>query len=417
VAKLKYKHTTSITDLDKIVQIDDHIAIESIDILSSSILGVNATYWYNIATKRINILKSIENDFAYDMQTSMKQLKNNIELKSIFNFVIFTIILIIVFLVSIKIIYNITNSITIFKQGLINFFKYLTNETKDVEPISIDSYDEFGEMTEVINTNIKKTKIYLDKKIDEQLMESQKKDKILFQQSKMVAMGEMIGNIAHQWRQPLSVISTGATGMQMQKEYGLLTDEQFNKVCNDINTNAQYLSKTIDDFRNFIKGNRKKSIFSLKQEMETFLQLVESSIKAYHIDIILDIDNDIKVDGYRNELTQCLINIFNNAKDALKENNKDQAKIVFISTSQNNRDVIIKIKDNAGGIPNDILHKIFEPYFTTKHQSQGTGLGLHMTFNLIVDGMKGIIEVHNCEYIYKKEKYIGAEFTITIPLK
>ena len=237
----------------------------------------------------------------------------------------------------------------------------------------------------------------------------------LLQSERMASMGEMIGNIAHQWRQPLSVISTAATGMQMQKEYGVLSDEQFNKTCEAIDRNAQYLSKTIDDFKNFIKGDRIKQEFNLSDNIHSFLNLIEGSSKNDHINILLELDDNIKINGYPNELTQCFINIFNNAKDALKQNNIEN-KIIVISSSIKNNNAIIKIKDNATGIPNDILLKIFEPYFTTKHQSQGTGLGLHMTYNLIVDGMNGIIKATNVEFIVDKQEYYGAQFTITLPL-
>ncbi len=241
-------------------------------------------------------------------------------------------------------------------------------------------------------------------------------DKIILEQSKMAQMGEMIGNIAHQWRQPLSVISTGATGMQMQKKYGVLTDEQFNTSCNTINDNAQYLSKTIDDFRNFIKGDRTKKMFNLQDGINSFLSLVKGTIKTNHINIILNLQEDIKIDGYDNELIQCLINIFNNAKDILKEIENEDNRLIFIYTFKEDKNVIIKIKDSAGGIPEDILSKIFEPYFTTKHAAQGTGLGLHMTYNLIVNGMNGTIDANNKTYKYNDKEYTGAEFKISLPI-
>ncbi|MCK5294257.1 MAG: PAS domain-containing protein [Arcobacteraceae bacterium] len=237
----------------------------------------------------------------------------------------------------------------------------------------------------------------------------------LIKSEKMAAMGEMIGNIAHQWRQPLSVISTASTGIIMQKEYGILDEDKLIKTCNAINDNAQYLSKTIDDFKNFIKGERTKTIFNLKNDIGSFLNLVEGSIKTHNINIILDLQEDIKIDGYKNELIQCLINIFNNAKDVLVEK-KIKDKFIFISTYIKDNKTIIKIKDNADGIPKDILPKIFEPYFTTKHKSKGTGLGLHMTYNLIVDGMGGTVEAINQTYDYKGKQYSGAEFVITLPI-
>jgi len=254
----------------------------------------------------------------------------------------------------------------------------------------------------------------LEKKVIQEIRKNKSTQEQLFKSEKMAAMGEMIGNIAHQWRQPLSVISTASTGMLMQKEYGILEDEIFEKSCTAINSNAQYLSKTIDDFRNFIKGDRNKKIFNLKEDINSFMVLVEGTIKTHNLNMILDIDENIQINGYENELVQCFINIFNNAKDILIENNIEN-KLIFISTSKDNDKVKIKIKDNAGGISEDVLPKIFEPYFTTKHQNQGTGLGLHMTYKLVVEGMNGTVEAHNVNYLYDDTDYVGAEFVITLP--
>ncbi|RLA84478.1 MAG: hypothetical protein DRG78_01345 [Epsilonproteobacteria bacterium] len=243
-----------------------------------------------------------------------------------------------------------------------------------------------------------------------------KKEEQLFKAEKMASMGEMIGNIAHQWRQPLSVISTASTGVIMQKKLNIFDESKLINTCTIINDNAQYLSKTIDDFKNFIKGDRIKKIFSLKDNINSFLHLIDGSIKSHDINVILDLSDDIKIDGYENELIQCFINIFNNAKDILEEMEDEDNRLIFIYTFKEENKVIIKIKDNAGGISQDIISKVFEPYFTTKHKSQGTGLGLHMTYNLIVDGMGGIIEVNNVSYEYDGKNYVGAEFTITLPL-
>ena len=243
----------------------------------------------------------------------------------------------------------------------------------------------------------------------------QQKDQTITEQSKMAAMGEMLGNIAHQWRQPLSIISTGATGMLVQKEYGLLNDDQFDVTCKAINENAQYLSRTIDDFKNFIKGDRTKKVFNLKENLKSFVHLVEGSIKTHNIKLVLDVKEDIKVDGYENELIQCFINIFNNSKDALKAN-VEKNRLILISAYTDENNTVIKFTDNGKGIPEDVLPKIFEPYFTTKHKSQGTGLGLNMTYKFIIDGMNGTITAKNTNFDYKTENYYGANFTITIPL-
>ena len=236
------------------------------------------------------------------------------------------------------------------------------------------------------------------------------------EQSRMVSMGEMIASIAHQWRQPLSTISTVSTGMLLQKENDNLTDDFFEKSCKTINNNAQYLSKTIDDFRNFIKGDSKRIKFNLKNDIDSFLKLVDSTIKNDQINIVLNLVEEINIEGYPNELIQCFINIFNNAKDALLENNKEGDRYIFISQETINNNVVIKFKDNAGGISQNIISKIFEPYFTTKHASEGTGLGLHMAYNLIVEGMHGNLKVNNINYKYNNKEYVGAEFTISLPL-
>ena len=240
------------------------------------------------------------------------------------------------------------------------------------------------------------------------------KSKLLHEQSKLAAMGEMIGNIAHQWRQPLTIISTGATGMKVKKEYGFLSDEEFNEICDAINDNAQYLSKTIDDFRDFIKGERKLVEFNLTDDINSFLHLVEGAIKNNDIHLISNIKENINIKGYPNELIQCFINIFNNAKDALKDI-KDE-RYIFVSTSVKDNNALITFKDNAGGIPADIIPHIFEPYFTTKHKSKGTGLGLSMSYTLIVEGMNGTIKADNVAYKYKDKEYKGAQFVITLPL-
>ena len=294
--------------------------------------------------------------------------------------------------------------------------EYVKEQFKEIEALPYEAKLIKKDGTEFYGLlrgqNLKNKNVRLSSIIDISTLKQQ--ENVLIEQSRMVAMGEMIGNIAHQWRQPLSVISTGATGLQIQKENNILSDESFTKTCTTINENAQYLSRTIDDFRNFIKGDRKKKTFNLKENIDSFIQLVEGTIKTNHINLIYNIDEQIFVDGYPNELIQCYINIFNNAKDVLKDiQNKD--RLIFFTTEEKEDSIVITIKDNGGGIPDDIILKIFDPYFTTKHKSQGTGLGLHMTYKLIKDGMNGTIVVKNIDYKYKNVNYKGAEFRIILP--
>jgi len=234
-------------------------------------------------------------------------------------------------------------------------------------------------------------------------------------QSKQAALGEMLENIAHQWRQPLSVITTAASGVKMQKQYDMLEDVHLLSAMDTIGTQAQYLSQTIDDFRNFVKGTNEKELYDFKKMIDEFLHLVQGSIQSNHIKVERDTDRPIRVFGDKNRLIQGLINLYNNAKDAFKEH-PEKERIICISTKTEGENAVICFRDNAGGIPEEIMGKIFEPYFTTKHKAQGTGLGLHMTHQLIVDGMGGTISVKNDQHPCRGIACTGAHFTITLPL-
>jgi len=240
-------------------------------------------------------------------------------------------------------------------------------------------------------------------------------DKIIANQTKMASLGEMIGNIAHQWRQPLSTITTAASGMKMHKELDILSDDSFFKAISGIMRNSNYLSETINDFTNYIKDDKSMELFNLKEAISHNLLLLEGNIKINHINVIQDLDSKIKVYGNKHEIIQVSMNIINNAIDILKEKNQEFNKTIFLSTKQLENSILIQIKDNAGGIDEDVIDKIFEPYFTTKHQSQGTGLGLYMAHN-IISNMQGELVVSNIQYQYENISYKGALFTIELPL-
>jgi PAS domain S-box-containing protein len=236
--------------------------------------------------------------------------------------------------------------------------------------------------------------------------------KTIEDQSHLAAMGEMIGNIAHQWRQPLSVISTNATGLSLQQQHGMLTEEKVEKACNLINDNAQYLSRTIDDFRNFIKGDKDFFKLDIVDMIKGSLSLSDSSLKSNYIEVVTSLDDTLEILGSKNELEQVLINIINNAKDVLVEKLPEDERYIFISTKKVGEALELKILDNGGGIPSEILGKVFEPYFTTKHQSIGTGLGLSMVQKIIHQRHEQNITVNNEKFVYKDKEYIGACFMI-----
>ncbi len=240
------------------------------------------------------------------------------------------------------------------------------------------------------------------------------KNKLFDEQSKLAAMGEMIGNIAHQWRQPLSVISTISSGIKVRSEYEQLENYDIVSDMNIIMEQAQYLSQTIDDFRNFIKNTNEVQSLSIKSTIEKTLSILHSAMINNCITVITDLKDDMSIDGYENELIQSFINIINNSKDAIKEHLKDNdEKFIFITTSKENSKLTITIKDNGGGIPHDIINRIFEPYFTTKDRKVGTGIGLSMSYKMLVQRHNALIKVYNEEYTYNSKNYKGACFKIT----
>jgi nitrogen fixation/metabolism regulation signal transduction histidine kinase len=248
------------------------------------------------------------------------------------------------------------------------------------------------------------------------ITELKDKDKLLSQQSKMAAMGEMIGNIAHQWRQPLSLISTCASGMKFEKEMNILNDERLVETLDLIVENTQYLSKTIDDFRNFFKADKTVEDFCVNDSIEKVLKLLKSSIKNHNIEIETSYDKDLIINGYPNEFLQVIINILNNSKDALKNQSRDE-KFIRINTYMKNKKCFVQISDNGGGVDESIISKVFEPYFTTKHKSQGTGIGLYMSHQIVVEHMKGNIYMENKEFIKNNNSYKGCTVTLEIPIQ
>ena len=236
--------------------------------------------------------------------------------------------------------------------------------------------------------------------------------KLIESQSKLASMGEMIGNIAHQWRQPLSVISTISSGVKFKSEFGVLDEKELIYDMDVISKQSQYLSNTIDDFRNFIKNTNKKEKISLCNTVKKALSILHPSMVNNDIEIISKLECDLEIEAYENQLIQAILNIVNNAKDALRENNEDKQKYIFIDTKANEENLTITIKDNAGGIPKDIIQKVFEPYFTTKHQSIGTGIGLSMTYQIITEHHNATIKVSNEKFDYENTPQIGACFQI-----
>ena len=243
------------------------------------------------------------------------------------------------------------------------------------------------------------------------------KEKLLVQQSKMATMGEMLSNIAHQWKQPISVISMSNSLLRMKNESNedFITQENINESIDNIDNSVKNLIQTIDDFGNFFNPNKQKSLFSIEKAFGETCKLMSSQFKNNNIHIIKTIV-DFELYGSQNELQQVLINILKNAKEELIKKDSSMKKLIFINTYiDKNDNKIIEIKDNAGGVPEEIKDKIFDSYFTTKEDTDGTGIGLYMSKQIIEKTMKGNITVSNLNYKYEDIDYIGAEFKICIP--
>ena len=252
------------------------------------------------------------------------------------------------------------------------------------------------------------------KEIEHQIKKNIKTDRILAHQSKMAAMGEMIGNIAHQWRQPLSTISTITTGIKVQRENGILDKDFENDAMDKINKHVQYLSQTIDDFRNYFKTTKTINEFKFSALFKKSLNLIETKCTENDIFIIEEID-DIVLNTLENELLQVLINILNNAIDAVSK--IDTKKYIFINSKVLDNKFMIEIKDNGNGLDLNNTSKIFEPYFTTKEKSQGTGIGLFMSEQIISNHLGGYINVKNVKFEYNSSSYKGALFQIILPIE
>ena len=250
--------------------------------------------------------------------------------------------------------------------------------------------------------------------IKEHIKENTKQHHMISQQAKMASMGEMLGNIAHQWRQPLSLITTAASGMKMQKEFDSLDDETFERSIYNITNSAQYLSKTIDDFRNFFKTDKTSSDIKIEDVLEKALKLTKEQLTGNEIIIVKNIES-YKIYGVENELIQALINILNNSKDILVT--KDYKRQINIDTYTKDNKGILKITDNGGGIKENIMDKVFEPYFTTKHKSQGTGIGLYMTEEIIKKHLEASIKIKNKIMIINGIEYNGLETKIVFDLE
>lgn len=244
----------------------------------------------------------------------------------------------------------------------------------------------------------------LEQRVREEVAKNREKDHLLMHQARLAAMGEMIGNIAHQWRQPLNGLALLLVNLRDAKTYNELSQAYLDDMVNKAEQLIHTMSNTIDDFRNFFSPHREKLPFTLEQAVRDALTLVEATLRAHSIEIVLNVADHAEVLGFRNEYAQVVTNMLGNAKDAILARNVKNGRVEISIECRDGRACVI-IRDNGGGVPREIMGKIFDPYFTTREK--GTGVGLYMSKMIIENNMDGSIEVRNSGD--------GAEFVIITP--
>ena len=244
--------------------------------------------------------------------------------------------------------------------------------------------------------------------LKEQMEQNARQSQHMIHQSRLAQMGEMISMIAHQWRQPLTAISATSSTIVLKATMDKLDKDSAVKLANKITKYVEHLSITIDDFRNFFKQNKSKQKISLKEIVDSTLDIILVSLENKNITLIKNIHEDLECTTYANEVKQVLLNLIKNAEDILLEVNPTNPTITIESYQpMDKHTVVLTIRDNAGGVPEDIIDKIFDPYFSTKLSKDGTGLGLYMSKTIIEQHCQGTLSVHNDNQ--------GAVFTIELP--
>ena len=246
-----------------------------------------------------------------------------------------------------------------------------------------------------------------ENRIASEIQKNNEKTGYIIQQSRLAQMGEMISMIAHQWRQPLSSISAISGTLTLDIVMDNYKEEFFKERLESIGELSQHLSSTIDDFRNFFKEDKVEQTLDIRSIIDDSLNIIGEAIKNRDINLTVEYIDNPMITSRINEIKQVIMNIIKNAEDILLENNIQEAKI-WIKTSLQDSNACITIEDNAGGVPQDIIEQIFDPYFSTKKSKDGTGLGLYMSKIIIEDHCNGNLKVQNSNY--------GATFTISLPI-
>jgi signal transduction histidine kinase len=285
--------------------------------------------------------------------------------------------------------------------------KTLLESRREIENFALKLEKEVARKTEALQ----KLNDELEQKVRDGINELRKKDEVLLQKAKMADMGEMIGTIAHQWRQPLNALALNVQMLEDWVSDGSFGPDEAEEFVERNLATIQFMSKTIDNFRNFYREEKSVGSFSLHRAIEDTVEMHSRQLEDRGISISLNL-SPIEVVSYKNDLMQVLLNLISNARDAILERKSREPGLqgcIEISAYQDGEDVVIEVRDNGGGIPRAFMERIFDPYFTTKEKGLGTGLGLHMTRRIVHEKLDGSITVEN--------GHDGAIFRIRLKVK
>jgi PAS domain S-box-containing protein len=271
----------------------------------------------------------------------------------------------------------------------------------------ISSFIDISRLKKVQNDLEELTK-NLEKRVEEEIAKNREQEMMMLQQSRFAQMGQTISMIAHQWKQPLNNLSLINQALSIQYRMGIVDEDIMNKFQKDSEKQILEMSDIIGDFSNFFKPNKGKELFDIEELIKDTIRLIKPTLEYEDIEVDSSFENSIRLKGYKKELAQAIINIINNAKDALVENKSNSLKKISIFLERKEDKIILSIADNAGGIPADIIDNIFDPYFSKKEKKSGTGLGLYISKVIIEKYSGGQLLVYNSDQ--------GAVFVIKIPI-
>lgn len=278
--------------------------------------------------------------------------------------------------------------------------KYLLKEDEygAIATAVCESFDNKEEL-EYLNDN-------LEKKVHEEVESSRLKDRMLFQQSKLAALGEMLNNIAHQWRQPLNSISVVISKIYLNSKTEKLTPQMLEDDIKKLRELISHMSSTIDDFKDFFKPDKEKVLFPLYKSIEESIRINDGGLANKEIEFHVDCPSDIVLNSFKKEFSHVLLVLINNAKDAIIQREIEHGAITIKAYAQEHY-IIIEVSDNGGGVKEEQLGHIFDPFFTTKEPTGGSGTGLYMSKQIIEQSMQGSISATN--------EHGGLVVTIVLP--